>query len=70
MINHNKKTLWMIAGGEMQIPAAYYAKKKGYNLIISDKNSKAPCRKYADKFFCIDIVDLKKNKLIEKFFKN
>jgi biotin carboxylase len=70
MINPNKKTLWMIAGGEMQIPAAYYVKKKGYNLIISDKNSKAPCRKFADEFFCIDIVDLKKNELVEKLFKN
>ena len=38
MINHNKKTLWMLAGGEMQIPTAYYAKKEGYNLIISDMN--------------------------------
>ena len=32
MINHNKKTLWMLAGGEMQIPTAYYAKKEGYKI--------------------------------------
>ena len=70
MINHNKKTLWMLAGGEMQIPTAYYAKKEGYNLIISDMNLNAPCKKYADKFFCVDTVDLKKNKLVEKFNKN
>ena len=59
----------MLAGGEMQIPAAYYAKKEGYNLIISDMNLNAPCKKYADKFFCVDTVDLKKNKLVEKFKK-
>ena len=28
MLNYDKKTLWMIAGGDMQIPAAFYAKKK------------------------------------------
>jgi len=70
MTIHNKKTLWMIAGGEMQIPTAHCIKRKGYNLIISDKNPRAPCRKYADKFFCIDIVDLEKSKSIEKYFKN
>ena len=60
MINHNKKTLWMLAGGEMQIPAAYYAKKEGYNLIISDMNLSAPCKKYADKFFALIQLILRK----------
>lgn len=69
MITDNKKTLWMVAGGDMQIPAAFYAKKNGYNLVVSDKNPNAPCKKYAKKFFCIDIVDLKKNEIIEKFLK-
>ena len=69
MLTYDKKTLWMIAGGDMQIPAAFYAKKKGYNLIVSDKNPSAPCKKYANKFFCIDIVDLKKNEIVEKFVK-
>ena len=41
----------MLAGGEMQIPTAYFAKKLGYRLIISDKNPNAPCKKYADWFF-------------------
>ena len=61
IIGHNKKYLWMLAGGDMQLLTAKIAKKNKYNLIVTDRDKKAPCKKIADKFFDVDIVNFKKN---------
>ena len=58
--------LWMLAGGDMQILTAKIAKKNNYKLLVTDKNKKAPCRHIADKFYDVDIVDIKKNYQIIK----
>jgi hypothetical protein len=65
-IDSNKKYLWMLAGGDMQILPAIIAKKNKHNLIVTDKNKKAPCKKIADKFFNIDIINYKKNYKLAK----
>ena len=69
-IDDNKKYLWMLAGGDMQLLTAKIAKKNNYNIIVTDKNKKAACNKFADKFFDIDIIDFKKNYEIAKKFKS
>lgn len=58
--------LWMLAGGDMQILTAKIAKKNNYKLLVTDKNKNAPCRHIADKFYDVDIVDIKKNYQIIK----
>jgi biotin carboxylase len=67
-IYSNKKYLWMLGGGDMQLLTANIAKKNKYNLIVTDRNKKAACAKIADKFFDIDIIDYKKNYEIAKKF--
>jgi biotin carboxylase len=56
----------MFAGGDMQILSAKIAKKNNYNLFVTDKNKNAPCRFIADKFYDVDVVDIKKNYQIIK----
>jgi biotin carboxylase len=68
IIAHNKKYLWMLAGGDMQLITAKIAKKNKYNLIVTDRDKKAPCKKIADKFFDVDIINFKKNYEIAKKF--
>jgi biotin carboxylase len=68
IIDHNKKYLWMLGGGDMQLLTAKIAKKNKYNLIVTDRDKKAPCKKIADKFFDVDIINFKKNYEIAKKF--
>jgi phosphoribosylaminoimidazole carboxylase (NCAIR synthetase) len=58
----------MLAGGEMQLLTAKIAKRNKYNLIVTDRDKKAPCKKISDKFFDIDIINYKKNYDIAKKF--
>lgn len=51
-------TFWMIAGGEMQEPAAKHIKSLGLKLILSDGDPNAICRKYADEFLPLDTFDV------------
>jgi len=64
--NWTDEYLWMLAGGDMQILTAKIAKKNNYKLLVTDKNKNAPCRFIADKFYNVDIVDIKKNYQIIK----
>jgi hypothetical protein len=59
----------MLAGGDMQILTAKIAKKNNYKLLVTDKNKNAPCRHIADKFYDVDVVDIKKNYQIIKKLK-
>lgn len=59
MDNSNKNNyLWIIGGGEMQIPVISEAKKLGLLTIISDLNPDCVCAKLADLFVPIDIFDI------------
>jgi hypothetical protein len=64
-----KKLIWMVAGGDMQLLSAALLYKK-YDLLITDKNPKAICKKYSKYFYPIDIYDEKNSfKLLNKFKK-
>lgn len=54
MINKNLKTLVMVGGGLQQVEAARIIKDNGYNLLVTDKDTRAHCRKYADHFCQMD----------------
>lgn len=59
MNNSNKNNyLWIIGGGEMQIPVISEAKRLGLLTIISDLNPDCVCAKIADLFVPIDIFDI------------
>jgi biotin carboxylase len=55
---NNKKYLWIIGGGEMQVPVISEAKKLGLLTIISDLNPDCACAELADLFTPIDIFDI------------
>lgn len=44
----------MIGGGVQEIAAAISVKAAGFNLAVSDRNPKSPCKKYADYFLNFD----------------
>jgi len=50
--------LWIIGGGLMQLPLVCAAELRGYKIIVSDRDPKAPCVPHADKFFKLDTYDL------------
>jgi biotin carboxylase len=59
MHNSNKKKyLWIIGGGEMQVPVISEAKKLGLLTIISDLNPNCSCAKLADLFILADVFDI------------
>ena len=62
-----KNLIWMVAGGSMQfLPAVILSRK--YDLLITDKDPQAICKKYSKFFYPIDIFDEKSNlKLLNKF---
>lgn len=59
MNNSNQNNyLWIIGGGEMQVPVISEAKRLGLLTIISDLNPDCICAKLADLFVPIDIFDI------------
>lgn len=57
----NKAYLWVIGGGEMQVPAIVEARKLGLAVICSDVNSQCACAALADIFLPLDIFDIPAN---------
>lgn len=52
------KYLWIIGGGQLQVPVIKEAHKMGYKTIISDMNPDCICAKLADMFVHLDIYDI------------
>jgi len=50
--------LWVIGGGELQIPLINEANKLGLKTIVSDLNDTCVAKKYSDIFVHIDIFDI------------
>ena len=37
-----KEFVWVVAGGIMQVPIIKEAQSRGYKVVVSDRNPKAP----------------------------
>jgi len=53
-----KEAIWLVAGGQMQLPLAQHIKSLGYSLILSDNDIGCSCKFLADKFIHIDTFDI------------
>ena len=53
-----KEAIWLVAGGQMQLPIAQHIKSLGYSLILSDNDIDCCCKFLADKFVQIDTFDI------------
>lgn len=52
------KWLWVLGGGQMQLPVVHKAHEMGYKVIVSDMSDKCICKDIADAFFDIDIFNI------------
>jgi biotin carboxylase len=59
----NNKTIVVLGGGIMQIPALRIARELGWRIILVDGDKRAPGRRYADHF---EHIDLKQKERIEQ----
>lgn len=65
-----EKILWVIGGGQLQIPLIEEAKKLSLSTLVTDKNSNCVAKTYADHFYPVDIFDIEENiKLLFKLRK-
>lgn len=65
------KYIWIIGGGQLQVPLIEEAKKLGYSTIVTDANPNCICRDLADIFETVDIFDIDSNILLyEELFKS
>ena len=53
-----KEAIWLVAGGQMQLPIAQHIKSFGYSLILSDNDIDCSCKFLADEFIQIDTFDI------------
>ncbi len=56
----DKKSIFILGAGIMQIPAINTAKKNGWFCIVADRDNEAPGIKYADQFEKVDLKDYEK----------
>jgi len=56
-----KDAIWLFAGGPMQEIAAQQIKRKGYQLIITDRNASCVCSQYGDEIVELDTFDISGN---------
>jgi len=54
----DKCYLWIIGGGQMQVPIIEEASRLGMCTIVTDLNPRCVCASLADKFFVLDIFDI------------
>lgn len=57
-MNRIQKTIMMIGGGIQEINAVRVAQSAGYKVLVTDRNSNAPCFSSADYFAIIDGRDI------------
>ena len=54
------KTLWVVGGGTEAVPGIKVAKSMGLRVALSDGDTQAPGRDFADYFYCADTYSLEK----------
>jgi biotin carboxylase len=52
------KTLWVVGGGTEAVPGIKVAKSMGLKVALSDGDSQAPGKEFADYFYCADTYSL------------
>lgn len=52
-----KGTIWHIGGGQMSYPMGLEIKRRGYKLLLTDRDENCYCRKLADDFGLVDVYD-------------
>ncbi len=62
-----KKVIWVIGGGQFQVPLIEEVHKLGFSALVTDKSSRCVCRDIAEFFYPVDIFDIKGN--IDLLFK-
>lgn len=69
MLQSKESYVWILGGGQLQVPNILSAKELGYKTIVTDQNKNCICKKKADLFFCVDIFNVSKNILLAKKLK-
>lgn len=57
----HKRVLWIIGGGQLQIPIITEAKKLGLNTLVTDRSAECVAKSHADYFYAVDIFDINGN---------
>jgi hypothetical protein len=57
-----RKSVWLVAGGPMQRPAAEKIKAMGYALLLTDGSDGCALRPLADEFVHLDTFDIAANR--------
>ncbi len=66
-MKNKEKVLWIIGGGQLQVPLIAEARKLGLKVMITDKNPNCLCKNLGDYFYDVDIFDIDANlKLLSK----
>lgn len=65
-----KEAIWLVAGGQMQVPLAQHIKSLGYSLIVSDNDIECSCQSLADRFIQIDTFDIAGHIKIAEYLAN
>ena len=61
-MNKSKKNiLWIIGGGQLQVPLIVEARKLKLNILVTDKDPNCVCKPLSDHFYPVDIFDISKN---------
>lgn len=55
------EAVWLISGGPMQERACLEVTRRGYKLILTDKDPQCVCRKYAHEFIGVDTFAIEEN---------
>lgn len=55
------KVLWIIGGGQLQIPIIDESRKLGLMSLVTDKNVNCVAKKHADYFYPVDIFNINEN---------
>lgn len=53
-----KGVVWVIGGGQLQIPLIDEIHKLGYSALVTDRNPECVCKDAADHFYPVDIFDI------------
>lgn len=56
-----KQVVWVIGGGQLQVPLIEEVHKLGFSALVTDRNPHCICRNIADLFFAVDIFDINGN---------
>jgi len=55
---NKKKVVWVIGGGQLQVPLIEEVRKLGLSALVTDRSPQCVCRNLADLFYAVDIFDI------------